>query len=215
MVCLSYRGFWTSHDRPSEKGIDMDAKAALRWIHQEHEARYAENQEPKPVVVFWGQSIGCGFATNLAATADLSKLPVDALVLETPFTNTRDMLTALYPQKWLPYQYLWPFLRNHLDSLTNLSAIARKCGGRMPGVYMVEAGKDELVPADHGERIFERCQAVGLPVERHKIRGALHNDATVRQEGKSAIARCISSAVARARTQRADEASFATQTRPS
>lgn len=198
MVCVSYRGYWTSNDRPSEKGIDMDAKAAFGWVQKDYESQSAEGL-PKPVTVLWGQSIGCGFATNLAATADLSSgLSVDALVLETPFTSTRDMLQALYPQKWLPYQYLWPFLRNHLDSLTNLDTIARRSGGRKPGIYMVEAGKDELVPADHGVRLYERCQAVGLPVEQHKVRGALHNDAIVRHDGKNAIARAISSAVARA-----------------
>lgn len=177
----------------------MDAKAAMQWIHDLQKSRSADSDIPKPVVVLWGQSIGCGFATSLAATADASSsLPVNALVLETPFTSTRDMLKALYPQKWLPYQYLWPFLRSQLDSLTNLSRIAERGGKHKPGIYMVEAGKDELVPADHGARLYERCQAVGLPVERHTVRGALHNDAMVRYSGKNAIAQAISSAVARA-----------------
>src|SRR4051794_33675624 len=35
MVCCSYRGFWTSNGRPSEKGIALDAEATLRWIEKE------------------------------------------------------------------------------------------------------------------------------------------------------------------------------------
>lgn len=198
-VCLSYRGYWTSHDRPYERGINKDAQAALRWISQLHQSRAAGNQLPKPVVVLWGQSIGCGLATNLAAMPNrASNLDIDALILETPFTNTRAMLQALYPQRWLPYQYLWPFLRNHLDSWKNLGLIAAKQQARLPEVYIIEAAKDELVPQDHGTMLYQRCQDVGLMAERHKIRKALHNDVMVRQEGKRTIAQSISTAVARA-----------------
>lgn len=32
MVCVSYRGYWTSKGRPSERGMAKDAVAALEWI---------------------------------------------------------------------------------------------------------------------------------------------------------------------------------------
>ncbi|KPM43329.1 hypothetical protein AK830_g3176 [Neonectria ditissima] len=198
MVCVSYRGFWTSHDRPSERGINKDSEAALQWISQLHEARSIGIDQVKPALLFWGQSIGCGFATNLAAKGQRqSNLELDALILETPFLSVRAMLEALYPQKWLPYQYLYPFLWNHLDSWTNLGVIAQKYQEKLPGVYMVEAGKDELVPADHGAGLYQRCKDVGLPVERRKVRGALHNEAMTRAEGKNAIAQSILLAVTR------------------
>ncbi|KAF5017723.1 hypothetical protein F66182_10321 [Fusarium sp. NRRL 66182] len=199
MVCLSYRGYWTSHDRPSEPGIDMDAQAALQWISKLHESRSEKTSKEKPIILLWGQSIGCGFATNLVAKGQFPfGLAVDALVLETPFTNVRAMLQAIYPQKLLPYQYLWPFLRNHLDSWTNLRMIAKRFPETPPGIYIVEAGKDELVPANHGEELYQQCQHVGLPVERRKVRGALHNEAMARAAGKQAIAQSISTAVVRA-----------------
>lgn len=202
-VCLSYRGYWTSHDRPSERGINMDAQAALRWVSQLHRDRAVGHLPPEPVVVLWGQSIGCGFATNLAAMPSRpSHLTVDALVLETPFTNTRAMLQALYPQLWLPYQHLWPFLRNHLDSWKNLGAIAGKQQLCPPDVYIVEAAKDELVPPDHGATLQRRCQDLGLLAERHTVRGALHNGVMVRREGRRAVAQSIRTAVARARGQK-------------
>ncbi|KAL6863147.1 hypothetical protein ACO1O0_003391 [Amphichorda felina] len=65
---------------------------------------------------------------------------------------------------------------------------------------MIEAGNDELVPAELGQRLYERCQDVGLSVERCKVRGALHNEAIVRVQGKNLIAQSIASAVAGART---------------
>lgn len=199
MVCLSYRGYWTSHDRPSEPGIDLDSQAAFQWISQSHESKSGKGDGTKPTVLLWGQSIGCGFATNLAAKGQFPpELTIDGLILETPFTNVRAMLQALYPQKWLPYQYLWPFLRNHLDSWANLGMIAKRFPEPPPGIFIVEAGKDELVPANHGEELLERCQQVGLPVERQKVRGALHNEAMVRAAGKQALAHSIATAVTRA-----------------
>lgn len=206
VVCLSYRGYWTSHDRPSEKGINLDSEAALGWISKLHHDRCKEAPLPSPITILWGQSIGCGFATNLAARAhDATTLSINALVLETPFTNTRAMLTALYPQKWLPYRHLWPFLRNHLDSWANLGSMATKA--QKPGVYIVEAGKDELVPSDHGEILYRRCQDLQLFAELHTVRGALHNDAMVRRQGKHIIAQSIASAVARAQDVSVDEPS--------
>ncbi|WXC41959.1 hypothetical protein QX201_001740 [Fusarium graminearum] len=200
MVCLSYRGFWTSHDRPSEPGIDLDSQAALQWIARLHESKSDKGDGEKPTVLLWGQSIGCGFATNLAAKGEfLRDLTIGGLILETPFTNVRAMLQALYPQTWLPYQYLWPFLRNHLDSWANLGIIAKRFPETPPGIFIVEAEKDELVPANHGEELFQRCQRVGLPVERHKVRGALHNEAMVRVAGKQALAHSIVTAVTQAR----------------
>ncbi|PFH62452.1 hypothetical protein XA68_13519 [Ophiocordyceps unilateralis] len=199
-VCLSYRGYWTSHDRPSEHGINLDARAALQWVARLHRERVADDRSAKPVVLLWGQSIGCGFATNLAAMprTSSSDTNVDALILETPFTNTRAMLQALYPQKWLPYQHLWPFLRNHLDSWKNLGLIAAKKQRYPPAVYLVEAAKDELVPRDHAAVLQQRCQDLGLVVKRISVAGALHNDVMVRKSGKQAIAESITEAVAKA-----------------
>ncbi|OTA00905.1 hypothetical protein A9Z42_0012130 [Trichoderma parareesei] len=203
MVCLSYRGYWTSHDRPSEKGINLDSEAALRWITKLHREKHKDVQAA-PITILWGQSIGCGFATNLAAkTQDGDTLPINALVLETPFTNTRAMLEALYPQKWLPYRHLWPFLRNHLDSWANLGSIAAKA--HKPEVYIVEAAKDELVPSDHGRLLYQRCKDLHLSAELHTVSGALHNDVMVRRHGKQAIAQSIASAVSRARQSSNDQ----------
>jgi uncharacterized protein len=198
MVCLSYRGYWTSQDRPYEEGINKDAEAALQWMTERHRSSNTSDPEQELVLVLWGQSIGCGFATNLAASTSEANLRINALVLETPFTSTRDMLKALYPQKWLPYQHLWPFLRNHLDSWSNFGTIAKR--PHPPAIHMIIAGKDELVPADHGISLLKRGQAVGLSMELRKVDGALHNEAIARVQGKSAIAQSITSAITGSRS---------------
>lgn len=199
-VCLSYRGYWTSHDRPSEAGINKDCEAALRWIFNLHHAKSHGEPLHKPVVVLWGQSIGCGFATNLAAAVSSpDDMAVDALVLETPFTSTKDMLAALYPQSWLPYRHLWPFLQSQLDSWTNIELIAQRYNGhRTPTVHIVEAGRDELVPSDHASRLQKRCEEVGILTEHVTIKSAFHNTVMVRRDGRDAAAASILSGVKKA-----------------
>ncbi|CCF32750.1 hypothetical protein CH063_00860 [Colletotrichum higginsianum] len=201
IVCLSYRGYWTSRGRPSEKGINLDAQAALHWIERVHGEHDAHRHQPLPEVILWGQSIGAGVATNLAAwEAFPSTVRLRSLILETPFTSIKDMLAVLYPQRWVPYRHLWPFLRNQLDSWTNLEAVARNRSGPgahgKPHVTIIEAGRDELVPAQHGAKLVQRCEEVGLTVEKLTVRGAFHNDAVIKLEGRKAVADAIAQVAA-------------------
>ncbi|KAH8682303.1 alpha/beta-hydrolase [Xylariales sp. PMI_506] len=191
VICLSYRGYWKSRGRPTENGIRLDAHAALEWIAQHHKALSDLNKFQEARVLLWGQSIGSGVATNLAAGYSMPKgLCLDALILETPFTSIRDMLGVLYPQKWLPYKYLWPFLRNHLDSWRNIGVIAEKCreSRNSPHILILEAAKDELVPAELSRRLYDRCIEVGFPVEKKAVESAFHNDTMFRAEGRKAVA---------------------------
>jgi uncharacterized protein len=228
VVCLSYRGYWTSRGRPTEAGIRLDAVAALEWIsrmHRQQDAHIISINSDKEAsdsqcmsknsiktttipaeVVLWGQSIGSGVATNLAADRAMAmpeNLRLNSLILETPFTSIRAMLEVLYPQKWLPYKYLWPFLRNHLDSWKNMGIIADEYNHRngpetiekekgkkatLPEILIVQAAKDELVPAELSQRLYDRCGDLRFAVTRVAIDGAFHNDAMFRAEGKKAVA---------------------------
>lgn len=194
MVCASYRGFWTSQGRPSEAGIAKDALAALRWISSHSMTQVGLSGQRVPVIL-WGQSIGAGVATTLAANRDVSpNIDIRKLILETPFTSVRDMLLAIYPEKWLPYRYLWPFLWNRLDSYAALGAISHgKERANLPEVVILEAGNDELVPKAHGITLEKRGLELGFQVRRHVIGGALHTEAMVRPLGRSLAAEAIRS----------------------
>jgi acetyl esterase/lipase len=197
-VCCSYRGYWTSKGRPSEKGIALDAAAALQWIEEENARQVAAlpGQGDQISLVIWGQSIGAGVATNLAAQQALfsKNVAVKTLILETPFLSIKAMLETLYPQKWLPYRYLGPFLRNHLDSWKALGIMqetAKKLHLIPPNVLILEAGKDELVPNAHGDILEKRCIDLGLEVEKRVIHGALHTEIMARSEGRLAVVAAI------------------------
>ncbi|KAJ9646761.1 hypothetical protein H2204_000453 [Knufia peltigerae] len=179
IVALSYRGYWTSGGRPSQKGITLDAEAALRWVKARHgQAR----------VVVWGQSIGAGVATVSLANSINGGNNVDnlsGLVLETPFVDLQAMLVALYPQKFLPYRYLGPFLRSTWDSgtaLLQISAIKRDLN-----VLILEAGDDEIVPAGQAEILEEICAKQCLPVQRKIVAGSLHTEAITKRQGRQHV----------------------------
>ncbi|KAK4658699.1 hypothetical protein QC762_103820 [Podospora pseudocomata] len=194
-VCLSYRGYWTSRGRASEPGIRLDAEAGANWILQHHERTFGKDSTTKPIFLIWGQSIGSGVATNLAATGRIpEKLPIQGVILETPFLSIRSMLGTLYPQKWLPYKYLWPFLRNHLDSYANLKLIAQKAEEKScdaPFIYILQAERDELVPREQTEKLHQRCIELGLPVEKGVASVAFHQEAIARGPGKKLASEAI------------------------
>ncbi|KAK4147895.1 Alpha/Beta hydrolase protein [Dichotomopilus funicola] len=202
-VCLSYRGYWTSRGRPSEPGLRLDAEAGIQWIAEKHEQVFGKDGTIRPILLLWGQSIGSGVATNLAATGRISsRMPISGLLLETPFVSIREMLETLYPQKWLPYKYLWPFLRNHLDSWGNLGIIAqayRDSGRTAPMVHILEAGRDELVPKEQGEELYKRCVELGLPFEKEAVPTAYHQQAIARGDGKKLAAHAILKLIKKAR----------------
>ncbi|KAF2084450.1 alpha/beta-hydrolase [Saccharata proteae CBS 121410] len=198
IIALSYRGYWTSRGRPSQSGIELDALATLSWVQQ----TYAPSLAGDMRIILWGQSIGAGVAatalakhfsalpppSNLDDPQDQQRLPIAALILETPFLSIRKMLAALYPEKWVPYQYLWPFLRNWWDSEAALRKLAAHGGVRRGvKVLMLEAEMDEVVPRDQGEELWRVAGEAGLDVRRVVVGRALHHEASTKGEGQRAL----------------------------
>lgn len=105
----------------------------------------------------WGESLGAGVATALAAD---SELPVAGVVLITPWDNLPDLAQALYwylPARWL--------LRDRYDNRANLS--------KYPGpVAVLIAERDEIIPVSHSQRLYE---ALPDPKRRWIFPGAGHN----------------------------------------
>ncbi len=247
IIALSYRGYWNSKGRPSQKGITLDAAAALAYARRKFKPVNSEKEEEKGEkedvrLVLWGQSLGAGVVA-VAAAADLSGHPVTAdrgdsaqngsdcdaekkggqgqkekqerkglqisgLLLETPFLSVRAMLTALYPEKWLPYRYLGPFLTNHWDSEEALRKIGLESGGGSAGhasdtpmlgasssmkrggrprLLILQAGMDELVPKEHPIKLEAMCKEVGLDVNRAEIAGAFHTEVMAKAAGRKAV----------------------------
>ncbi|KAH9954940.1 hypothetical protein BC827DRAFT_913897 [Russula dissimulans] len=133
----------------------------------------------------YGHSLGASIALCLLASRQDAQdaavtAAVHGLVLENAFTSVPDMLRALYPQRWLPYRYLGPFVRDRWDA--RAAAAARNFPrGRRTMVLVSE--RDEVVPPAMGREIFDALQEGGEGVDTGRkvgrwvvLEGALHED---------------------------------------
>ncbi len=147
---IDYRQYGKSEGKVSEQGTYIDARAALAYLHSRKEI----NQEK---IIFFGRSLGSAVAVELAL-----KEKCCALILETPFTSIKEMGKELYPFLYIGLN----FLRTKYDSLS------KKKGIKVP-ILILHGDKDELVPIEHGRKLFEEANQ---PKEFYTIPGALHND---------------------------------------
>ena len=147
VLVVDYPGYGASGGRATEPSLYEAANLAYRAL--------AGRDDVDPARVFvYGRSLGTVAATYTAATQ-----PVAGLILESPFTNAREMSGQHYG--------LFPrfILRLRLD---NLSTIARV---RCP-VLVFHGTADLLVPPRMGEAV---ARAAPGPVELVWIEGAGHN----------------------------------------
>ena len=82
LVAVEYRGYGGSSGNPTEAGLIADAEAGYGFAA----ARYPVRQ-----LALWGESLGSGVATALAA-----EKPVARLILEAPFTSAAAVAAGQY-----------------------------------------------------------------------------------------------------------------------
>jgi len=148
-----YRGFSGNPGMPSEQGLYADAHAALAGLR-------AEGIGPERIVLY-GESLGSGIATHMAAEMAASGTPARALVLEAPFTS---MGAAAQDRYWyVPANWL---VRDRYDSLSKIARIEAP-------LLIVHGDKDKVVRQKHGRRLFE---AAAEPKQAHWVDGGGHTD---------------------------------------
>lgn len=131
-VCIiDYHGYGQSEGSPGEKETYLDADAAYEWLTRERKIA------PKQLVV-WGESLGGGVATYLAA-----KREVGGLILESTYTTLPDVGKSAFP-----------FLPTKLIMATQYDSIGRIKQIHAP-VLSLHSPNDEVIPHRLGRRLFE------------------------------------------------------------
>jgi pimeloyl-ACP methyl ester carboxylesterase len=201
VVALSYRGYWKSSGRASQIGIELDAVAFLQWVAETYGAPDRDVR-----MVLWGHSLGMAIASSAAATylarqssaCGSPPVPVAGMILEAPMSSTKDMLISLYPQRWLPYRYLWPFLWNNWSTAVALERMARwrdqdrdrrghEYEHEIPPILLLSAEKDEVIPAYAAAELEQEGRRLGLKVDRLDVSGAMHTEIPVKAAGRQAM----------------------------
>lgn len=128
LVAISYRGYGDSMGTPSEAGIYMDARAAIK---------FAQTQFPQQPIILYGESLGSGVAVQMA-----SEFPAQMLVLEAPYTSISARGAELYPM--FPIKYI---TRDNFNSLEKIPHL------KMP-LLIFHGAKDEVIPLHQGQRLL-------------------------------------------------------------
>lgn len=173
IVAVAPRSYWKSTNKaPTERGLLDDYLSVLNFVLQTF---------PSARVVVYGHSLGAAVSVCLLAQLEdgaCAKMNdrVRGLILENPFASIPGMVRALYPQRWLPYHYLAPFAFDKWDALyaarnaNNNSVLYRLKQNHL----IVLSEKDELVPREMGEQIWNALGSTGRKVV---IERALHENA--------------------------------------
>lgn len=66
-------------------------------------------------------------------------------------------------------------------------------------IYILEAERDEIVPKEQSERLYQRCLDLGLPAKKGVVPVAYHQQAIARGDGKKLAAQAILTLIKRAR----------------
>lgn len=209
ILALSYRGYWTSSGRATQSGIETDAQAFLNWVSEKYSHPNSDTQ-----VILWGHSLGAAVATAATATylprrhaqqqhSDKGSsgnplLPIAGLIMEAPTSSIKDMLISLYPQKWLPYRYLWPLSWNTWDIKVSMNQLARwrdetelRANGAhprpLPPLLLLSAEKDEVIPEYVPGELETHAKLLDLEVARKDVLGAMHIEVPLKLDGRKAL----------------------------
>lgn len=149
VLAFDYRGYGRSHGRPTEKGLYQDARAAYDYLVG------ALEQRPESIILF-GHSLGGAVAIETALHRQIG-----GLVVQSSFTQVRDMARSLFPRS-----PLFLVARNQFRSLEKVRSIA------VPKLF-IHGTDDPTIPHEMGRRLFE---AAAEPKEWHSVARAGHND---------------------------------------
>ncbi len=130
IFAFDYRGYGESEGTPDERGVYLDADAAYRYLRDTLGV-------PAERIVIFGHSLGSAVAVELA-----TREPAAGLILDGALLSAVVHGQELYP--WLPVRLI---ARNRFES-------DRKIGRLTLPKLFLHARADDVVPIDHGERLF-------------------------------------------------------------
>ncbi len=147
-----YRGYGNSEGQPSERGLYLDGRAAVR------EARKRACELP---LIVSGRSLGGAVAIDVATEADLED-EIDGLIVESSFTS----LPEIAGKTGIPFA--GRLVAYSFASEEKIAAL------RKP-LLLVHGDQDELIPFEMCLRLRDAAKGAEW-VTLHAVRGGTHNE---------------------------------------
>lgn len=145
--CVFSWGYGDSSGEPSEAGLTSDALYLYQWVKQQSRGSF---------VCLWGHSLGTGVASNVAVKLQEAGSPLDALILQAPYTRIGEVV-VLHPlakmYMFLPgfESLLWSILeRNNIEFANdkNLKTLTSP-------LLILHAEDDNIVPYRMGLKLYQ------------------------------------------------------------
>ncbi|XP_030340751.1 protein ABHD12B isoform X2 [Strigops habroptila] len=152
ILALDYRGYGDSSGHPTENGFTTDVLALYDW---------AKARSRNSIILFWGHSLGTGIATNAARKLQEERgVQVDAIILESPYTNIRDAaahvpITKIYRQfPGFEYFILDSLALGDMFFRSDKNVQVLSCP-----LLILNAEDDAIVPPHLGRKLFETAHS--------------------------------------------------------
>mmetsp|Transcript_30107 Transcript_30107/g.97985 ORF Transcript_30107/g.97985 Transcript_30107/m.97985 type:complete len:306 (-) Transcript_30107:71-988(-) len=146
VLILSYRGYGESEGSANERGIMLDAQAALDYLQTRSDV-----VDPQRIFIF-GRSLGGAVAVALTvANPDLIK----AVILENTFTSMADMAGCVFP----PFKALLGHDKPLRFLVRERWATRELIGDVKQPILFLVSGRDEMMPRNFMEELFELSAA--------------------------------------------------------
>ena len=129
-LIVAWRGFSGNKGKPTENGLYIDAKSAVKWLKNK-----GVNEEE---IIIYGESLGTGVGTEIAQNKNFA-----GIILESPFTSMVDAGADKYPI--FPIRLL---LKDKYESYKKIKNI------KSP-ILIMHGEVDKIVPFWMGKKMYE------------------------------------------------------------
>lgn len=181
VLLVDYRGYGDNPGRPSERNQNHDAHAVWNFAMERLHA-------PPERIVIYGESIGGGVGTRLAAELCREGTIPGGLILQSTFTSMLDVIAQFFP-RWLAAT----FLVDRYRSLRHIRHVT--CP-----LLSMHGDDDRLIPINMGRRLFDAAPTMSVQGRRKQfleLPGVDHGDVLEEAGGQvqQALARFLRQAV--------------------
>ncbi len=129
-LLISWRGFNGNDGKPTEQGLYLDAKSAIKWL--------SNKGIGEEKIIIYGESLGSGVATEISQNKNFA-----GVILESPFTSMIDAGKSRYPI--FPISLL---LKDRYESDKKIINI------KSP-ILIMHGEADKIVPFRMGKKLYE------------------------------------------------------------
>lgn len=155
VLMMDYRGYGKSTGTPSERGLQLDGMAVLKYLKQH------PRLSNSPIVVF-GRSLGGSLAIWLAYHHGPD---ISGVIVENTYMSIPTMVDKLMPWakavKWLVLRIKW-------DSISMIPSLTQP-------IMFISGDRDELVPSFHMKNLYEAATKSAFRYM-FSVVGGTHND---------------------------------------